>query len=255
VCSFGGNRSPATVLSPHSAVCAAPLGLVSPLEGPPPEGGYETGRVDFALYNEYGASLTDATLDFEYRSDATAAVMLRVTPSTGPLQSGSNLLLVIDTVGVRDAPGLACLVAAQSVPATWRSESQVTCLLPPGESPEAGPVMIRLTSTDGPAAGGALLFLYHPHAAPRSASPVLLAARTPASVTITGVDFVAGGGLRCRVGGGRGGEEEMPARFLSSMAVVCSLPGMHAGNVSVAVSNDGEAFSPVPAPLQVNPKP
>ena len=124
-------------------------------------------------------------------------------------------------------------------------------MLPP--HPEAGPVSIRLTDSNGPVARGALRFLYLPPASPRVASPHMLASDTPASVTVTGVNMSpAGGGLRCRVGAGRGGGAA-PVRFLSSTAVVCAVPGQRAGNVSVAVANDAEAFAPVPVPLQVLP--
>ena len=280
-CRFGGDlgsTSPARFVSTTTITCVSPPGQA-------------TGVVTVAVTTN-GVDFTpvDESLHFDYRSSAS---VYSVFPASGFVGGGSRVTVTgsnFKEIATGDG-GTHCRFGAVSVPAELVTSEELVCVAPPHAQ---GIVSLEVTNnqvaraengsaaaawTTAAAAGtqwtdDGLTFRFTPEARVHTVSPSAGSVSGGTVLRVMGSDFLdSAPALTCRFssssmgsdggGGGNPWSADVPATYISPVAVECTTPAYQLANpvdletnlVGVAVSVNGQDFTSDPVQFQYRAEP
>jgi hypothetical protein len=197
-CRFGSGVSPVAAkwVSTSELSCSAP-----------PAVNESTVVVAVTLNGEEFSVSSHAAAGFTYHEDVT---VVDVAPARGPLVGGSPV--IVGGTGFLPTPFLSCRFGDVVVPASWRSDAQVSCDTPAAALP--GPVSVSVSLNAGDYSSSFALFTY-------DSVPHVLAV-TPSAGSVEG-------GTPVSVEGSGFGNTTTPPRHLCDRGSVSEWRGLHSG--------------------------
>ncbi|EEY63665.1 uncharacterized protein PITG_02133 [Phytophthora infestans T30-4] len=179
-----------------------------------------------------GVNVLDTPLDF---CSQVAPLVNLIRPRTGPERGGTRVL--VSGGPFTTDSGYSCRFGDVEVPADYLSTSQLFCISPPsrGLTVAFSVSGVNFSISDGPK----LTFTYRPAPVASGINPTRGSEEGQYVVTVQGLNFVRGAGLRCRFGV----SAVVAGRWLSDTSISCAVPPHQPGWVDIQVTNNLQDYS------------
>jgi hypothetical protein len=208
------------------AVSAAMMTCVTPAHG--------EGEVEISVTSSLVATSLVTSLPVRFLFVALAKVS-KIWPSSGQIEGGTTVSVIGS--GFYNSDMIECSFAGVISQASWVSSTLVHCLSP---GSEAGESSVEVSSNQLDYTDNGVQFSYRPAATVSSVHPTSGDSVSATVVTVYGSHFEDSPALVCSIAANNG---LLKARWVSSEAVICTLPVMEwLGNATVRVSNNGVDF-------------
>ncbi|CAN0054030.1 unnamed protein product, partial [Heterosigma akashiwo] len=179
-----------------------------------------------------GLDFSDA-LTFTYID---TPVVTTIHPVNGYLSGGS--MVQIQGSGFRDTVESTCRFGDTRVSAQFVSNQELTCITPPG-LPGTGIVEVSVNGQEYSASG--VEFRYYEEPVIESIYPALGSELGGTTITVTGVLFQDSSDFACHFGD----HGHTPAHHVKDHSLECASPAGIPGDVSLALSNNGQDFAKI----------
>lgn len=204
------------ILSPHKVVCVSP---------PFPK----VGKVQVSISSN-GQELSSGQY-FKYVEDA---YIWSIEPDSGPLSGGTDVTL--SGMNFVPSPELLCDFGGIKTRGRYISSTEISCITPPFANASSVGVFISLNGVED--VEGAATFTYYEAPVVIRIDPFEIPLTGAFSVTIDGEGFRHSPGLLCRFN-----DTEVKAYYIGPTRVLCKVPPLPRGSLTVTCSNNGRDFS------------
>ncbi|CAM9095296.1 unnamed protein product [Chrysoparadoxa australica] len=178
-----------------------------------------------------GADLASGAVQFTYIRDA---LVLSVTPTSGPVSGGTNIL--VEGAHFMNSGSLSCSFGGVVAKGHWVSDSLMRCESPSVSSATPLELEVSVNGLDFTSSG--IMFDFYSDATAQSLEPASGASSGGTQVTLYGSGFRLGADLTVRFG-----LIDVPVTYVSSTELLCESPPATPGSVALAVSNNGVDFA------------
>ena len=173
------------------------------------------------------SGVTESVADFVFRYYEKPSVQ-RLAPSSGP-QAGGTPVLVYGSF--RDDLDFVCRFGRDLTQAEWLGSSTLKCLTP---RHGRGIVALEVSFNSVDFSSTSSAFEFEAGLEVQVITPTSGPTQGGTAVSIFGHNFMQSDQLQCLVG-----NEFVPARFINAGLIICVTPVMRAGEIMIAVSNNG----------------
>ena len=197
-----------------------------------------------------GADYTSSGSEYTYDASETLSA---IGPTSGPTEGGTKVSLTGLALAPAARHGLRCRFgASERAPTVYAraptSARAPTCTTPPVAAP--GVVALWLAFDDGAFVSTGLLFEFTRRPEVSAVQPDVVGEAGGQIVTVIGEAFVDSQLLACRFGWGA--DAVVEALWMSPTRLACRAPPLNPGRVAVAVTSNGQNFSPTSARAQLS---